>query len=431
MNVLAIDVGSSSVKAGMLRGRRIVGDVARRDYRTRTDGPRVEVDADDVMRAVAGAVRSLGRAARAADVIALDAMAPSWVAMDRNGRALTPVVTHQDRRSVDEAREIERVVGKDRHLKIVGNRPFPGGISSTTALWFSRHAPAVMKRADLIGHLTTFLHRQLTNARVTDPSNASFMGLYDTVGMSGWVAEMLDVVRISQKQLPEIVDASEMAGTLSGEAASRLGLRVGTPVLAGIMDGSGALLAAGLREGQVIDVMGSTDVLAICTARPKPDERVLTRPVGTGRWWVQVMNIASAATTFKWLHSTLFAELSEEKFRSILRRTHARDTRGVTFDLGLAGDRHSIDPVTAGFRGLTLSTSREDLLASAVDALAHASAARWEVLKSLGLRRRGSILLTGGLSGAMRHVLHRDWPKGLRFRQIDEATLKGLATLVG
>ena len=51
-------------------------------------------------------------------------MAPSWVAMDKRGRAITPIVTHQDRRSVDVAREIEREIGKARHLQLAGVRPF-------------------------------------------------------------------------------------------------------------------------------------------------------------------------------------------------------------------------------------------------------------------------------------------------------------------
>jgi glycerol kinase len=38
-----------------------------------------------------------------------------------------------------------------------------------------------MKKADLCGHLNTFLHRQITGARIIDPSNASFTGFYETL----------------------------------------------------------------------------------------------------------------------------------------------------------------------------------------------------------------------------------------------------------
>jgi len=101
--------------------------------------------------------------------------------MDKRGRPLTPVVTHQDRRSVEIAGELERRVGK---RGICGSRATvrsPGGSVRPTCAWFMRHEKSLMRRADLVGHLSTFLHRQMTGARVTDPSNASFMGLYETV----------------------------------------------------------------------------------------------------------------------------------------------------------------------------------------------------------------------------------------------------------
>jgi hypothetical protein len=52
------------------------------------------------------------------------------------------------------------------------------------------------------------------------------------------------------------------------------------------MDGS-----AGMRwpakVGQLFNVVGSTDVLALCTDRPQPHERLLTRARGSGKmaWW--------------------------------------------------------------------------------------------------------------------------------------------------
>ena len=55
---------------------------------------------------------------------------------------------------------LERKLGK-KYLQIAGTRPFPGGISSTTWAWYLKHEPQRLCRADLIGHLNTFLHRQV------------------------------------------------------------------------------------------------------------------------------------------------------------------------------------------------------------------------------------------------------------------------------
>ncbi len=53
----------------------------------------------------------------------------------------------------------------------------------------------------------------------------------------------------------------------------------------------------------------------------------------------------------------------------------------VTFDPYLAGDRTGIEPRTASFAGLTLATTRDEMLRPVVDALAVASAARLPLLR--------------------------------------------------
>jgi len=165
MNILGLDIGSSSVKAGIVRNGRIIGSLARDTYPTHYDGPKVEVDPPKVLKAIAHAISQLGPPARKVDAIGLSVMAPAFLAMDRAGKPLTRLVTHQDRRSVEIAHDLESRVGMKRFLNIAGNRPFPGGISITTLAWFVKRQPQIIRKADLIGHLNTFLHRELTGRR--------------------------------------------------------------------------------------------------------------------------------------------------------------------------------------------------------------------------------------------------------------------------
>src|SRR5204862_4365114 len=154
-------------------------------------------------------------------VIAMSVMSPSWIAMDARGKALTPIVTHQDRRSVDVAKAMIAANGSARFLRINGNLPFPGGISSTTWAWFVRNQRATMRRADLVGHLQTFLHRQMNGARVVDSSNASFMGVYQTLKLGGWSEELCDAIGAREHQLPQLIDANGVAGMVTRAAGRR------------------------------------------------------------------------------------------------------------------------------------------------------------------------------------------------------------------
>src|SRR5438128_995732 len=121
MTLLGIDIGSSSVKAAIIHGPKNPEKLARVAYPTLFNGPRVEVEPDAILRAVINAIDQLGPTnIRHVDAVALTGMAPSWIAMDARGRPLTNIVTHQDRRSIEIAREIEKRVGKARHLKLCG-----------------------------------------------------------------------------------------------------------------------------------------------------------------------------------------------------------------------------------------------------------------------------------------------------------------------
>ena len=93
MNVLGLDIGSSSVKAAVLRSGKIAGGIVRERFPTRYDGVRAEVEPDEILKAVAGAIRSIGDGARRVEVIGISVMSPAWVAMDGRGKALTPIVT--------------------------------------------------------------------------------------------------------------------------------------------------------------------------------------------------------------------------------------------------------------------------------------------------------------------------------------------------
>jgi xylulokinase len=440
MNLLALDVGSSSVKSAILKNGKITTPIVRASFPTKREGVRVEVDPRSILRAIQTAIADVGPAAKSVDVIGLSTMAPSWLAMDHEGRPLTPIVTHQDRRSVDIARELEKRVGKQRHLKLAGNRPIPGGISSTTWAWFLKHEPALMKKADLCGHLSTFLHRQLTHDRVTDPSNASFMGFYSTLDQGGWSDELCDAVGIKRHRLPQVIGAEGIGGMIVHSAASKFGLTHGTPMLVGCMDGSAPVLLAGNEPGQLINVTGSTDVLALCTDRPHPHENLLTRAVGMGKRWVSVSTEAAAGSALDWAHQNFFRDLPDKEFFALISqiarsidhdRKVLQSESQVRFDNHLAGSRTSLEQRTASFTGLTLSTTREDMLRAILQSLARESAARIRLLADVNpIRINRQVLLTGGAGGALSQLLHRGWPGKWIFKEENEATLRGIWKLV-
>jgi xylulokinase len=430
--LLGLDIGSSSVIAGILRGTEVLAEAPRVFFKSRHDGPKVEVDPDELLSAVQKAVAGLGTKAKSVDAIALAVMCPAWVAMDKKGGPLTPIITHQDRRSVAEAHALEERIGKKRHLKLCGCRPFPGGISSTTWAWYVQHQPQRLRRADLVGHLNTFLHRQMTGARLIDPSNASFTGLYGAIKQDGWNAALCDNLGISPALLPDIVEADRIGGRITAEAAAKFGLTEGTPMMAGLIDGSAGMLLAGAKVGQLFNVVGSTDVLALCTDRPKPHEKLLTRAFGLGKKWLQVSTLAAVGSSIYWARDQFFRDLTLEQFRAevhALAKEGAKASGGVRFEPYMAGERTRIDQRQGGFAGLTLATTRRQMLSAIIEALIAASAERLELLQATGTPLLKTVAVSGG-SDRLDELLRRDWSGRWKYRAVTDATMRGLALLV-
>jgi len=271
----------------------------------------------------------------------------------------------------------------------------------------------------------------MTGARVTDPSNASFTGLYHTLKLNGWSEELCANLGVDQALLPRVIESDCVGGKITKEAAQKFGLREGTPMMAGLVDGSAGMLLAGAKVGQLFNVVGSTDVLALCTNRPQPHPKLLTRALGVQGKWVQVSTLAAVASALYWTRAQFFPDISIKDFPQQLRRLSklgAQATGTVHFDPNLAGDRMSIEQRQGAFTGLTLATTRTQMLAAVLESLTQASAARLPLLESTGTKILRTVAISGG-ADRLDQLLHRDWPGRWQWRSVNEATLRGLGTL--
>ena len=151
--------------------------------------------------------------------------------------------------------------------------------------------------------------------------------------------------RVSAHQLPEVLDADGVGGRDHARRRAAVRPAQGTPMIVGMMDTSAAMLLAGARPGQLLNSSGSTDVLALCTDRPRPHERLLTRALGVGRLWLSVSTIAAAGSSLTWVQQQLFPDLSQARVhvRCVATRPTADAESSVTFEPYLAGDRMSIE----------------------------------------------------------------------------------------
>ncbi len=442
MRILAIDVGSSSIKAGYYKNGKLKS-LRHVPVQSHLAGHAAEIPAGNLLASFEEAIRQTTAGRRKLDAIGIDTFSPGLVALDKNNRPLLGCITHQDRRSLRQAGQLEKTIGMQRHLELTGNRPFPGGIASTSLLWVRQNQPELFRRIHRIGQPTTLLVHHLSGQWVIDPSQAAFLGLYDGVKLGGWVAEICAAVGVEAKQLPQIKFADEVAGRVTRAAADRLGLPEGCPVLASLVDTSAAMLATPGHPGQLVHSAGSTDVLALCLPRAKPAPDILTRPLGPGaslpRRWLAVSTIAAGGSTMHWVRANLFADYSAGKFNKLVEQIGEepaavpgddKDNSSASppvFQPYLAGDRTSLEVKTAAFENLTLAATRFDMLRAVVESLAQASRERFNRLRRLHPVRRE--IFTMGGQAELARIMHRRWPGRWTFTPLEDEALGGLCRL--
>jgi len=427
MQILALDVGTSSVKAAVLdvADGTAVGPIGRAPCRLEQTEPEAAVlDPEATWQAIGSASRAAATGQKV-EGVGISCLSPAWILLDAADRPLTPLVTHLDRRARPLARQIWNEHGQD-FLRSTGNKPLPGGMSGIGCRFLLQQRPDLTARIRRYLHCNGWLGLRLTGNTAFDPGNASFTGLYDTMGSQTWSTRWCGVLGIDLDWLPPVWSGDRTLGPLLPETAQHLGVSAGIPVKLGTADTSCAMLAAGMGPRDLLHVVGTTQVLARHAAAPVPAENRLTRQLGVGTSYIHVTHNPVGGAALDWMHQLCFRDLSASEFYGkAVRLALERPVEAVLDPPFLGGDRLEIEPRRAGFQQLGLATDRIDLLAAVLDAIRrhHRTA-----LEALGTPQNFErVFLTGGGADVVAQLIeeYRQWT----IARLDEGSLRGVAAL--
>jgi xylulokinase len=430
--ILAIDVGTQSLRACVIDSELSLLERQQVPYTPQViSRDKVEIDAEILWDALVQACSKLKHRDRV-KVITFSTLCPSLLPMDANGRALRPIILHLDRRSYSQAQWALRRVGEETFLNIAGNLPVPGGISATSLLWIRDHEPDIYAKKDIcFGHAVTFFLKRLTDRFLIDPSNASFTGLYDTVGYGDWDARLYEPLEIDREKLPEVLMSTALAGELIAEASRALGLPKNIPVNIGANDTTCATVGAGVTEaGDIMNTSGTVEILVLCLDKPIVSKNHLLRTHAYPGRWLAMRTVGAGGASLEWFRNNFCKEMTKESFyneylKEVLAPNQVPDARFYPY---LSGDRHRIKRKSGAFTRLTLNTNRDDLLL----ALAHGiisfqieSIAEWKKQVQLS----DKIYHVGGGASDAYTGYKQGMLQDFRFVQLGETTLAGAAKL--
>jgi xylulokinase len=379
-DILAIDVGTSALKIGVFGP-----DLDKRCEAQRTYAPHIydrgkaDIEPEAWWQALHECCAEIAASLVRVGVVSLSVTTPGLTPMAADGTALAPAVLFLDGRSHAQSAAIRDLVGERRFLAETCNLPVSGGSSLSSILWFRDELPEVWAAAAKFGHCNTYLVRRMTGRWAIDPSTVSITGLYNTARNDlTWNREILGLAGIPEDSLPPLMWSHEPVGRLLSRVADELGLPPDCQVLCGGNDAVLAALSGGLTEpGDINLISGTCDIANVCIDRPisSPNFNVRCHVI-PGRWLTFfVLNAGGEA--LDWFRRVACSELDDDEFYGeYVPRVldaffgspdlDAREAELPEYLPYLAGSRYSLERLKAGFDGLTLETTREDLLLSLV-----------------------------------------------------------------
>ncbi len=439
MCILSVDVGTTALKMGVFQDgrnglrclRRFTAGYAVSTY---NNGLFADIEPENWQRAFREGCRALEDLTASVDVVALSGTTPGLTAMDREGRALYPAILMLDQRSRSQARRIIDTVGSDALLAHTANIPVAGGCSLASILWIRDNLPDVYRRTFVFGHSNTYMARWLGGGFAMDPSSASLTALYNTtVNDMRWNGEIAACFDLPLDRLPDLTPAWQSVGRVRRPLAAELGLKREPPVIIGGNDAVLAAYSVGIREpGEVFNINGTCEITMTCLDRCLPSENYNIRThVLPGRWFsFHVMNAQGKA--FEWFHHLFCREMTDERFfgeflPDAVNAWLDRES-SVTYVPYLMGSRYSQEPLKAAFEGLTVETTRREMLAALVRGLCRYQGRHLDEL-SRRMRLTDCILVSGGAVNEALMRAKRRWMRGCDYRMESESSMMGAAQL--
>ena len=442
-DILALDVGTTAFKMGVFTLALEKKCEASRRYEVHVyDRGKADIEPEKWWQALRECCAELGEHLGAVGVVSLSVTTPGLTPMAADGTALGPAILFFDGRSHAQARAIRARVGEEKFLRETCNLPVSGGSSLCSILWIRENQPEVWAGAERFGHSNTYMVKRLTGRWAIDPSTVSITGLYNTARHDlTWNQEVLAAAEIPENKLPPLIESYEAAGRILPEVAAELGLPEDCVVLGGGNDAVLAALSGGLTEpGGITNICGTCEITYVCVDHPVSSPNFNVRCHVIPDRWVTFFVLNTGGKALEWFQAVFCAELSEERFYkeyvpSVLAAFFAgpdidrREAELPEYVPFLGGCRYTLEQMKASFSGVTLETTRDDLLLSLIRGNALYQGTH---LKEVGgMMALGRKVITTGGAAKIRGYLEakKRWTGDFEYQYQDQSSLLGAAML--
>ncbi|TXT41941.1 MAG: gluconokinase [Spirochaetes bacterium] len=266
--ILAVDIGTTSVRAFVFDAEGTILGKAQVAYPTKRPKPYFEEQDPDLVKASTfAAIRSLFESGQAKPEsirgISFSSQMYSLIALDEAGMPLTNSILWSDGRAERQALRLKEAFGPLGLYRFTGC-PMNSIYPIAKIAWLREEEPLVFRHAARFVSIKEYVAKDIIGRWAVDYSMASASGLFD-VAAHRWHGPALEAVGIAEANLSTPVSGTCTFTLIDNSPLADLGLSKVLPIFLGAGDGPLANLGSGAVEVGAINIDLGTSGAARCT----------------------------------------------------------------------------------------------------------------------------------------------------------------------
>ncbi len=397
---MGIDVGTTGCKTVIFDQDGSEYGEAYREYPVICTMPhQAEQDAEQVfamlIQTMSEAVSKAG--VRSVEALSISVQGDAVMPVDSDYQLLHPVILGMDYRPNEQCMEYRKEQDEWKLYEITGQPLHPINMMAKI-MWFYKKCPEIAEKAYKFITYGEFILKRLGGEAVIDDTMASRSMGYDILERC-WSEQILKTMCIPKEQLSDVCRSGAAAGKMNRALAEQIGLKNCPILIAGGHDQPmGAVGAGVIREGMAVDSTGTAEVLSTayqeikinrnmhdcfysCYFHAVPNLYFSFAHMQTGgilqRWYRDTFGYKEAVEAEKLGRN--FYEYAQAKCKnepsSVLVLPHFNGSGTPLCDMDSKG----------AIAGLTLSSTRHDVLKGILDSLCYELRTNLEAMQRSGI----------------------------------------------
>ena len=324
------------------------------------------------------------------------------VILDEDDNVIRPAILWNDGRTAKQVDYLNDEITKEKLSALTANIAF-AGFTAPKILWIKENEPENFEKIAKIMLPKDYVNYILTGVHACDYSDASGMLLLN-VEHKCWSKEMLEICGVSEEQMPKLFESYDCIGTVKPDVAKALGLGETVKVAAGAGDNAAAAVGTGVvGEGGCNISLGTSGTVFISSKNFGVDTFNALHAFAHADGGYHLMGcMLSAASCNKWLLEDILGTSDYTGEQAAIKEENLGENH-TYFLPYLMGERSPINDTNARgtFIGMTMDTTRADLVQAVLEGVAFAIRDSVEVARSLGVAINRSKICGGGAKSAL------------------------------